>query len=165
MDGHLLSPFALSRILPVGGNLSILCSLPGPPVLRELMAVVAMVPGQGGRFWSVVPLTLSQKIPCLLADLNPETSHPITFPVPNDSGVPIWVPDPLASALRRILLHETQNNLFSPNEAPAMTPVGTAHNCSEYIHAQVPTDAQIQLCWRLHPVRSAAGSPRLFSWM
>ena len=33
-DWRLLSPFDLSRILPVGGGLLVPCSLPGPPVVK-----------------------------------------------------------------------------------------------------------------------------------
>ena len=45
--------FDVSRTLPVGGGLSVLCSLPGPPVLKQLMQMVTMVPGQGGWLQSV----------------------------------------------------------------------------------------------------------------
>ena len=48
--GNMVSPFDLSRTLPVGGGLLVLCSLPGPPVLKQLMQMVTMVPGWGG--WS-----------------------------------------------------------------------------------------------------------------
>ena len=51
--GHVVSPFDLSRTLPVGGDLLVLCSLPGPPVIKQLMQMATMVPGQGGRFQSV----------------------------------------------------------------------------------------------------------------
>ena len=51
--GHVVSPFDLSRALPVGGGLLIPCSLPGPPVVKQLMQMVTMVPGQGGQFQSV----------------------------------------------------------------------------------------------------------------
>ena len=53
VDGQLVFPFDLSRTLLVGGGLLVPCSLPGPPVLKELMQMVAMVPGLGGRFQSV----------------------------------------------------------------------------------------------------------------
>ena len=53
MVGHVVSPFDLSRILPVGGGLLVPCSLAGPPVLKQLMQMVTMVPGQGGRLQSV----------------------------------------------------------------------------------------------------------------
>ena len=33
--GHVVSPFDLSRTLPVGGGLLVPCSLPGPPVIRQ----------------------------------------------------------------------------------------------------------------------------------
>ena len=49
--GHAVSPFDLSRTLLVGGGL--LCSLPGPPVVKQLIQIAIMVPGQGGRFRSV----------------------------------------------------------------------------------------------------------------
>ena len=51
--GHVASPFDLSQILPVGGGLLVLCSLPGPPVLKQLMQIVTMVPGQHEWFQSV----------------------------------------------------------------------------------------------------------------
>ena len=50
---HVVSPFDLSRTLLVGGGLLVPCSLPGPPVVKQLMQMVTMVPGQGGRFQSV----------------------------------------------------------------------------------------------------------------
>ena len=50
--GHVVSPFDLSRTLPVGGGLLVSCSLPGPPVLIQLMQMVPLVPGQGGRVQS-----------------------------------------------------------------------------------------------------------------
>ena len=53
MIRHVVSPFDLSQTLPVGGGLLVQCSLPGPPVLKQPMQIVTMVPGQGGRFQSV----------------------------------------------------------------------------------------------------------------
>ena len=53
MVRHVVSPFDLSQTLPVGGGLLVPCSLPGPPVIKQLMQMVTMVPGQGGRFQSV----------------------------------------------------------------------------------------------------------------
>ena len=50
---HVVSPFDLSRILPVGGGLLVPCSLAGPPVVKQLMQMVTMVPDQGGRLQSV----------------------------------------------------------------------------------------------------------------
>ena len=46
------TPFDLSRTLLVGGGLSVPYSLPGPPVIKQLMQMVTMVLGQGGRFQS-----------------------------------------------------------------------------------------------------------------
>ena len=51
--GHVVSPFDLSLTLPVGGGLFVPCSLAGPPVIKQLMEMVTMVSGQGGRFQSV----------------------------------------------------------------------------------------------------------------
>ena len=51
--GHVVSPFDLSRTLLVGGSLLVLCSLAGPPVVKQLMQMVTMVPDQGGRLQSV----------------------------------------------------------------------------------------------------------------
>ena len=42
----MMSPFDLSRTLPVAGGLLFPCSLPGPPVIKQLMQMVTMVPGQ-----------------------------------------------------------------------------------------------------------------------
>ena len=53
MDWCLMSPFDLSQILLVGGGLLVPCSLPGPPLVKQLMQMVTMVSGQGGRFQSV----------------------------------------------------------------------------------------------------------------
>ena len=50
---QVVSPFDLSRAHLVGGGLFVPCSLPGPPVVEQLMQIVTMVPGQGGRFQSV----------------------------------------------------------------------------------------------------------------
>ena len=53
VEGHVVSPFDLSRTLPVGGGLLVPYSLSGSPVIKQLMLMVTMVPGQGGRFQSV----------------------------------------------------------------------------------------------------------------
>jgi len=51
--GHVVSPFDLSRTLPVGGGLLVPCSLPGSRVMKQLMQMATMVPGQGGQLQSV----------------------------------------------------------------------------------------------------------------
>ena len=51
--GQVVSPFDLSQTLLVGGGLLVSCFLPGPPVLKQLMKMVTMVPGQGGQVQSV----------------------------------------------------------------------------------------------------------------
>ena len=51
--GHMMSPFDVSQTLPVGGGLLVPCSLPGPPVVKQLMQIVTTVPGQGGLFQSL----------------------------------------------------------------------------------------------------------------
>ena len=50
MVGHVVSPFDLSQTLLVGGALLVPCSLPEPPVVKQM---VTMVPGCGGCFQSV----------------------------------------------------------------------------------------------------------------
>ena len=48
-----VSPFDFSWTLLVDGGLLVLCSLPGPPIVKQLMQMVTMVPGQNGWFQSV----------------------------------------------------------------------------------------------------------------
>ena len=48
-----MSPLDLSRTLPVGGGLLVLRSSSGSPVIKQLMQMVTMVPGQSGRSQSV----------------------------------------------------------------------------------------------------------------
>ena len=50
--GQVVSPFDLSQTLLVVGGLLVPCSLPGPPAVKQLMQIVTMMPGQGGRFQS-----------------------------------------------------------------------------------------------------------------
>ena len=52
MVEHVVSPFDLSLTLPIGGGPLVPCSLPGTPVLKQLMRMVTQVLGQGGRFQS-----------------------------------------------------------------------------------------------------------------
>ena len=51
------SPRDLFQLLLVGSGLLILCSLPGPLGIKQLMRMVTVVPGLGGWFQSVFPLT------------------------------------------------------------------------------------------------------------
>ena len=61
MDGQVVFPLDLSRTLPAGdpagdpagGGLLVPYSLSGSPAIKQLMQMVTMVPGQGGRFQSV----------------------------------------------------------------------------------------------------------------
>ena len=53
MDRQAVSPLDLSRTLPVGVGLLVPYSLSGSPVIKQLMQMVTMVPGQGGQFQSV----------------------------------------------------------------------------------------------------------------
>ena len=46
----MLSPFDLSQTFLVGGGLLVPCSLLGSPVIKQLMQMVTVVPGQGKRF-------------------------------------------------------------------------------------------------------------------
>ena len=43
--GHVVSPFDLSRTLLVCGGLLVPCSLAGPPVIKQFMQMVTMIPG------------------------------------------------------------------------------------------------------------------------
>ena len=52
-EGHVSSPFDLSQTLLVDGGLLVPCCLPGPSVVKYIMRMVTMVPGQGGQFHSV----------------------------------------------------------------------------------------------------------------
>ena len=53
MNKHVVSLFDLSLTLPVGGGLLVPYSLSGSPVIKQLIQMVTMVPGQGGQFQSV----------------------------------------------------------------------------------------------------------------
>ena len=53
VEGQVVSPFDLAWILLVGVSLLVLCSLPGPPVVKQLIQMITMVPGHGGWFQSV----------------------------------------------------------------------------------------------------------------
>ena len=53
MDGHTVSPLDLSPTLLVGVGLLVPYSFSGSPVIKQLMQMVTMVPGQCGRFPSV----------------------------------------------------------------------------------------------------------------
>ena len=50
MVGHVVSPFDLSRTLPVGGGLLVQCSLPGPPVVKQLTQWLLWCPARVGGF-------------------------------------------------------------------------------------------------------------------
>ena len=47
--GHVMSPFELSRTLLVGACLLVPCSLPGPPIVKQM---VSILPGQVIPEWS-----------------------------------------------------------------------------------------------------------------
>ena len=51
--GHVRCPFDLPQTLPVGGGLLVPYSLSGSPVIKQLMQMITMVPGQGRWFQSV----------------------------------------------------------------------------------------------------------------
>jgi len=46
----MVSPFDLSQTLQVGDGLLVPCSLPRPPVVKQLIQMVTMMPCQGGQF-------------------------------------------------------------------------------------------------------------------
>ena len=49
---QVVSPFDLSQTLLVSGGLLVSCSIPGPPVVKQHMQMVTMVPGQRGWYQS-----------------------------------------------------------------------------------------------------------------
>ena len=59
MVGHVVPPFDLSQTLPVGGGLLVLCSLPGPPVIKQLMQMVNKYDAFPGWVVSVSVLLLT----------------------------------------------------------------------------------------------------------
>ena len=67
----MVSPFDLSQALPVGGGLSIPCSLPGPPVVKQLMQMVTMA-RVGGFSQCASPnqkeTCLSDLVACIIFD-------------------------------------------------------------------------------------------------
>ena len=58
IDWLLLSAFDLSGILPIGSSLLVLHSLPGTPIVRELMHVTMILSGQGMWFLFMFPLII-----------------------------------------------------------------------------------------------------------
>ena len=57
MDRQVVFPLDLSGTLLAGGGLLVPYSLSGSPAIKQLMQMVTLVPGQGGWFQSVLPLT------------------------------------------------------------------------------------------------------------
>ena len=58
-----MSPLDLSRTLPIGGGLLVPYSLPGSPVVKQLMRMVTKGPAQGGVVSvRVLPLTVPFKV-------------------------------------------------------------------------------------------------------
>ena len=53
VDGHAVSPFDLSRALPVGGGSLVPYSLSGSPVIKQLIKWLLWFLAQGGRLQSV----------------------------------------------------------------------------------------------------------------
>ena len=77
---HMVSPFDLSWTLPVGGGLWVPCSLPGPPVIKQQMQMVTVVPGQGGWFPCAFHKIIIIEIECMtyVACLNQPETTPLT---------------------------------------------------------------------------------------
>ena len=74
VERHSVSPFDLSRTLQVGGVLLVPYSLSGSPVIKQLMQMVTMVPGQGGRFQCAYP----NKTGCNLKAFMQLETNPVT---------------------------------------------------------------------------------------
>ena len=74
MDRHSVSPFYLSRTLQAGGGSLVLYSLSGSPVIKQLMQIVTMVPGQGRQFQCASPnTTLCNLTAFMQLETNPVT--------------------------------------------------------------------------------------------
>ena len=54
----MVSPFDLSQTLPVGGDFSVPCSSPEPPVIKQLMPVVTVQARVGGFSQCASPASL-----------------------------------------------------------------------------------------------------------
>ena len=52
---HMVTPFDLSRTLPVGGGLLVPCSLPGPPGIKQLMQMSLWRLARAGSFSRCAP--------------------------------------------------------------------------------------------------------------
>ena len=85
MVGHVVSPFDLSQTLPIGGGLLVPRSLPGPPVIKRLMQMVTMVPGQGGWFQSVASPNKSTSYGALSTQLH--ALHAQQSPLPGNHRI------------------------------------------------------------------------------
>ena len=97
VDRQAVSPLNLSRTLPVGGGLLVPYSLSGPPVIKQLMQMATMVPGQGGRFQSLCSpyqfllWSIGSRARASVAVL-PGLSCPVVDGIFPDQG---WIPCPL----------------------------------------------------------------------
>ena len=65
MDGHAVSPLDLSQTLPVGGGLLVLYSLPGSPVIKQLMQLARV----GGFSQCASPNSTTVKNPLASAEM------------------------------------------------------------------------------------------------
>ena len=99
MVGHVVSYFDLPRTLLVGGGFLVLCSLPGPPVVKQLMNMVTMVPARVGGFsecaspntWTAAP-----RAPLSMGSPRQEYWNEWPFPPPGDLPNPETEPKSLA---------------------------------------------------------------------
>ena len=64
--GHVVSPFDLAQTLPVGRGLLVPYSLPGSPVIKQLMRMVTKGPDQGGQFQCASPNKMINPFPQIL---------------------------------------------------------------------------------------------------
>ena len=98
----------LSRTFLVGGGLLVPSSLSGPPVLKQIMQMVTMVPGQGGWFQSVcfpeeayLMCQVFSSGRCSVAQLCPTLCDPMNRRTP---GVPVHhqLPDITQTHVHRV---------------------------------------------------------------
>ena len=104
-----MSPFDLFGTLQVGGGSLVRYSLSGSPVIKQLMQMVTMVPGQGGRFQCAYPNTTRCNLKAFMQlETNPVTQLQMQGANSKNKTVRIIV---------KIVFHHGALVNISPNEA------------------------------------------------
>ena len=105
-----MSPFDLFGTLQVGGGSLVPYSLSGSPVIKQLMQMVTMVPGQGGRFQCAYPNTTRCNLKAFMQlETNPVTQLQMQGANSKNKAITIIV--------RKIVFHHGALVNISQNEA------------------------------------------------